>query len=594
MRKSLVLLGTFLLVAGMVVPAVWADFLIIKPRVSSSGTGNASATARFGSLGPWEIPEPGIMDDLTVTPEDGAAIAFGEATAEGLDGTATGTAEVDSFTSTQEQEDGNIITAFITGKVTATSMATRAMADPDLTNLSYARLIAAGGPGTVTNSDILNTQTGFMLAHADAGTEVTGSEAAATDTDATSSATGDASVTIDAPGNAQDSVVSISDAVVNATGDVDGKTDGNNDLPLMENRSWVQGLVGYTVSDAVGLTFGAIGGINSEVRAQRVTAATDGEPTGTTNATGAVAIDYTAGPFGGHLFSLEGNASGRTDATAELTDGLGTIDSQGQINTIGFAGTGAGAAPNALAWLAGNVGFLSQGQGNLAGTATGNATINATEEDEGFVPNPSMTVNSHLGEVSAAVGSSTTGPASVTADVEVTPNGAAGMDAGDVILASSFGFAQAGVDARNFAILTEPFNTTLYDIDEETAFVGFGSLVAADEAPAGVDVIATAENSNLYGAATSPNFFADADNAASSASVTIDALGVYQRESSVSITNLDGTNLANIMAHNQLGGAFEYNSEEAPWWTLFDNTLNAGPDPNFDHFAVGFVGGGGD
>ena len=592
MRKSLVLLGTFLLVTGMVVPSVWADFEIINPRVSSHGTGYASATARLGSLGPWEIPEPGVMDDLTVTPEDGAAIAFGEATAEGLDGTATATAEVDSFTSTEEQANGNIITAFITGKVTATSMATRLpdhLADPP-TNVSYARLIAAGGPGTLTNSNTLNTQTGFMLAHADAGTEVNGSEDPGAGTDATSTATGDAYVTIDAPGSGRDSIVSISDASVTATGDVDGKTDDNNDLPLLENRSWVQALVGWNESEAIGLAFGAIGGINSEVRAQRVVDETDGDPSGETNATGAVAIDYTTGPFGGHTFSLLGNASGSTSAGANLTEGLGTIDAQGQINTIGLAGTAAGFAPSALSWLAGNVGFLSQN--NLAGDASGSATIYATEEDEGFVPNPSMTVNSQFGEVFAAVGSSTTGPASTTSTVIVPEGG--GLDADDVVIASSFGFAQAGVNANNFATFTSPFNITLYNINDESAFVGFGSLVAADEsANPSVDFVATAENSNLYGAARSPSFFANADNAASSAEVTIDDIGVYHRLSSVSITNLDGSNLANIIAHNQLGGTFEYNSSEALWWSLFDNTLNSGADTNFDHIAVGFVGGGG-
>ena len=165
-----------------------ADFSLTDPGVSGSGSGDSLGTATIADTGPWNLPEPGFMEEKTVTPSS-AAIAYQESHVEAHDGTASVSTSV-TQTDTQSV-GGDSVTATTSGSTSASAERDNGT---DLYNEATARLIAAGGAGAVTNSNFVNTETGFMVANADTYAISDGNDDpdAATVTDASASAKGSA------------------------------------------------------------------------------------------------------------------------------------------------------------------------------------------------------------------------------------------------------------------------------------------------------------------------------------------------------------------------------------------------------------------
>ena len=176
------------------VPAAQADFTLTNPGVSGTGSGESVGTGIISDTGPWVLPEVGgFMDTETVTPSS-AAVAFQQSHVEATDGTASVSTSV-THTDTQVI-GGDTVTATGSGSTSVTVEKENNPGRPELINEATARLLAAGGSGTVTGNEVFNTTTGFMVADADAFAFSVGNEDpnAADVTDATANAKGAASV----------------------------------------------------------------------------------------------------------------------------------------------------------------------------------------------------------------------------------------------------------------------------------------------------------------------------------------------------------------------------------------------------------------
>ena len=150
------LLSCFVLFA--ICTATSADFTLTDPGVSGSGSGDSLGTATIANTGPWDLPEPGFMEEKTITSSSGA-IAFQESHVEAHNGTAGVSTSV-TQTDTQSAGDDSV-TAITSGSTSASVEKDNDPARPQLLNEATARLIAAGGAGAVTNSSFVNTETGF-------------------------------------------------------------------------------------------------------------------------------------------------------------------------------------------------------------------------------------------------------------------------------------------------------------------------------------------------------------------------------------------------------------------------------------------------
>ena len=320
-----------------------------------------------------------------------------------------------------------------------------------------------------------------------------------------------------------------------------------------------------------------------------------GLPDAAADASGNVALTFIYRPVSAPVFSFVGNAGGSTHAEAAFAQGQGLIGAEGTKGSLGIAGAQAGATPLAQAWIAGNASVI--GVRDFSGDASGSAVNPATFEESASDPDPSMTVGTQHGEFSAAMGSSSSVNASAESTVSISPD-EVNRDYTNLVIATAFGFAEAARDYDNEVTAGTP-PITLYDLDSEHAFVGQGSLVQTN-VPENPDneVSVTSDTRNLYGSAASPSFFGNIGNGDSSADVTLDDNGVYQRAGSASADTLSGANYPNAIAHNQMFVEGEPNSEnspwlELPWWWQDEDIQTMLTSIDYDHMAVGFIGAGG-
>ena len=567
-----------------------ADFTLTNPGVSGSGSGDSLGTATIADTGPWNLPEPGFEELRTITPSSGA-IAFQESHVEAHNGTASVSTSV-TQTDTQTSA-GNSVTATTSGSTSASVEKENDPARTELLNEATARLIAAGGAGTVTNSNFVNTETGFMVANADTYAYSDGNEAAdaASVTDASASAKGSASVSYRFAGSPGPETVSIANANVASTGDVDGDTTITNPA-FGESSAWTQGFVSWTDSATEGQAFGSSVGLASDTLTMRVGAIDDGTPGATADAAGNVNLSFVYRPIANPVFSFAGAAGGSTDADSAITQGFGLASGEGAKVAIGQSGTQTDVPALAQAWLVGNAMVWSAAVG-FAGDAHGHAVNPAVLGDADVDPDPNMTVGTQSGTYSAAMGSSSLVNAEVEADVSVTPSGTAGLEGSDVVIATAFGFAQAAQDLTNVATAGTPPNSW-YNLATENAFVGQGTFVGLDEgATPAVEVAGSATTRNLYGSASSPAYSGSMNNGDSTTTIAQDDNGIYQRATSASVDSATGTNYPNIIAHNQMFGTASVDPDASPWFEFYRNVLDQAAGYSVDHLATGFIGAGG-
>ena len=200
-----------------------------------------------------DVSEPGVDRERTVTPTSGA-VAFQESHAEAHDGTAEAST---SGTQTDTQSAGDdTVMAVASGSTSATVEKERDPASTQLYNEAIARLLAAGGAGTITGSEYVNTETGFMLADADTSAKSDSNVApnAESVTDAAASVRGSAEAAYQFAGFPGSETVSVSDADVVSTADFDGDTT-IGEISGSTGNARVQGLVGWTDSDTQGQAF---------------------------------------------------------------------------------------------------------------------------------------------------------------------------------------------------------------------------------------------------------------------------------------------------------------------------------------------------
>ena len=306
-------------------------------------------------------------------------------------------------------------------------------------------------------------------------------------------------------------------------------------------------------------------------------------PSATADAAGNVELSFVYRPITNPVFSFLGAAGGSTDADSAVTQGYGLASGEGAKVAIGQAGTQTDVPALAQAWLVGNAMFWSAGgAGDAHGHAVNPAVLGETVVD----PDPNMTVGTQNGTYSAAMGSSSLVNAEVEADVSVTPDGTAGLDGADAVIATAFGFAQAAEDLDNVATVGTP-PLSWYNLGSENAFIGQGSFVGLDEGiTPDVEVAGTATTQNLYGSAAGPAYSGSFDNADSSASIAQDDDGVYQRASSASADSVAGTNYPNAFAHNQMFGTAAVDPDASPWFEFFRGVLEPAASDTVDHLAA--------
>ena len=602
-----------------------ADFTLTDPVVTGTGSGDAVGTARIVDTGPWaDVPEAGFFNDQTVTPT-GGAIAFQESYAEASNGTAAASTS-GAITDTQANGGDSVVATTDGATDAAARQEDQAVND---TNIALARLIAAGGAGTV--EDEVSTQTGFMLALADAKAFSDGSTFepnTGEPLDAEASSSGSAGVSYRFAGSAGPETISVSNADIEATADVDQE---KTEDTYAESRGSAMALMGWTDEATLGQIFSAQVGLNSEVRTEHIE--DDGwESNATADAAGAIGLNFTYRP--NPVFSFLGSANGSTDASATIyEDDGGTVEAQGAKNAVGVAGTSTEYPSKALAWIVGSVSIDANSPGFEA-AGIGHAVNPAVLGESNFDPDPSMAVGTQYGTYAAAMGSSSLVNAEVTAQVTTVDEDVTNPDLdwspGDSIIATAFGFAIAAQDMTSGATIgSEPI--TLYDLASESAFVGFGSITGADEGEGDDAPLVTAETHNLYGAASSPSYMGVVSNGDSSSAIYEDENGVYQRENAASADLAMGTNYLSAVAHNEgitdftvlrftqldvntpslieqnTGGEFDFT--DATWWQIFggENShvnvcsilgitqipVGDGMEGPFDHISGAFIGAGG-
>ena len=384
--------------------------------------------------------------------------------------------------------------------------------------------------------------------------------------------------------------VSIANANVTSTGDVDGDTTIDT-IDYGESTAWTQGFVSWTDSETEGQAFGSSVGLASDTLSTR---SSDyyGNPGAAAEAAGNVGLSFVYRPIANPEFSFAGAAGGSTDADSEITQSYGTASSEGAKVAIGQAGTMTDVPALAQAWLVGNAMLLSPSPYFLA-NAHGHAVNPAVLGETNVDPDPNMTVGTQNGTYSAAMGSSSLVNAEVEADVSITADGSPSNFGHYVVIATAFGFAQAAEDLTNAATVGAP-PLDWYDLSSENAFVGQGSLVALDESNVSTDhVTGAAVTQNLYGSAAGPAYYGNIDNGDTSASVVNDEDDVYHRANSASADSASGTNYPYVLSHNQKDGTALVDPDASPWFEFFRGILDQAASNTVDHLTVGFIGAGG-
>ena len=160
--------------------------------------------------------------------------------------------------------------------------------------------------------------------------------------------------------------------------------------------------------------------------------------------------------------------------------------------------------------------------------------------------------------------------------------------AGDELIASAF----ATAFNSDYDTAAVP-GVEIYDLAGPYAFVGQGSITAADAGPDGQtnNSAATATVLNMFGTAGAPTLNGALNNGDSGADIDQDAAFVTQKTASASVDSVSGSNLPIAISHNRMFGTFG-TDVNSPWFEMFLDT--APYDGDFDHLAVGFIGGGGD
>ena len=560
----------------------WATIGMNGASVNSSGSGNAMGTATITSEGPWDVLEPGFGAEATVTPT-GTAISFQQAHAVAYDGTANASTSGTITETGSGVDTGDTVTATTAGSTSATAQKENDPVRSTLYNESTARLVAAGGSGGVL-SNFFTTTSGFMVADALVHTDSTGSTDATAGNDASGSVKGSATVAYTFAGRPGPETLNLTGANVATTSDVDGDTTVVG--PSFANGgATAGGVVGWSDnSDLTGWGFGAFLNLDSETLAVRPgTQADNGLPEATADAAGSLALNFVFRPQ--DEFSLVGDVTGSTDSEAEVTQGNGLIFGQGIKAAVGTSGTQTDLPAGALAWIAGNVrmqGLNRDGQDQFDGEAEGHAVNPAVLGDAEVDPDPAMTVGTQSGTYSAAIGSSS------LVNAEVTATGVADeYEDDDTLVASAFAFAAAVGDEYDTAAVP---GVGIYDLAGPYAFVGQGSIAAADTGPTN-NTAATATVLNVFGTASTPSLNGALNNGDSSASIAKDDDFVFQRAASASADSVSGSNYPVAISHNQMFGTFEKDAN-SPWFATFVDTEPLAGD--FDHLAVGFIGGGGD
>ena len=564
----------------------WATIGMNGTSVSSSGSGNSMGTATITSEGPWDVQEPGFGADATVTPT-GTAISFQQSHAIAYDGTANASTS-GTITETGSGVDaGDSVTATTAGSTGAAAQKENDPVRATLSNESTARLVAAGGSGGVL-SNFFTTTSGFMVADALVNTDSTGSTDATAGNDASGSVKGGATVAYTFAGQRGSETLGLTGADVAATSDVDDDTTVAGPS-IAYSEAGAGGVVGWSDnSDLTGWGFGAFLNLDAETLVARTgDQADNGLPEATADAAGDLALNFVFRPQ--NEFSLVGDVTGSTDSEAAVTQGNGLIFGQGIKAAVGTAGTQTDLPTGALAWLAGNVrmqGLNQDGPDLFDGEAVGHAVNPAVlGEDEPVDPDPAMTVGTPSGAYSAAIGSSS------LVNAEVTATGAADeYEDDDALVASAFAFAAAVADEYDTAAVP---GVGVYDLAGPYAFVGQGSITAADTGPDGQinNSAATATVLNVFGTASTPTLNGALNNGDSSADIAQDDDLVFQRAASASADSVSGTNYPVAISHNQMFGTFDKDAN-SPWFATFVDEEPLFGD--FDHLAVGFIGGGGD
>ena len=588
-KKAFFFVAAFGILVLAAAPA-WATVSMNNASVSSGGSGNAMGTATITSEGPWNVQEPGFAAGATVTPS-GTAISFQQAHAIAWDGTANASTSGTIVETGSGAGAGDTVVATTAGSTSATAQKENDPVRAALFNEATSRLLAAGGAGAVA-SQFFTTSTGFMVVDSSVHTDSTGSEDATAGTDASGSSKGSASVLYRFAGQGSSETLSLANANVAATSDVDGDTTVV-DPSFAHALANAGGAVGWTNSPTTGQALGAFLNLDSETWADRPgDQAENGLPAATADAAGTLNLNYILRanpPYPGTVFSFVGNVNGSTDSEAEVTQGNGIVEAQGIKAAVGMSGTQAEGATGVLAWIAGNVrmeGYDANGGADLFdGEGEGHAVNPAVLGESDVDPDPAMTIQTQLGTYSASMGSSS------LVNAEVTATGVADeFEVGDTLVASAFAFATAFNTDTN---TTATPGVELYGLAGPYAFVGQGSIAAADTADDGVEnnTAASASVLNMFGAASSPAYTAAMNNGRSSADIAQDDDFVTQRSSSAGATSVSGTNYPVAIAHNQMNGTFTSDAN-SPWFNIFFETEpQAGA---FDHLATGFIGGGGD
>ena len=578
----------FLLAAVVLVLPVcsWAAITMTNPSVSGTGSGNSMGTATITSEGPWDIQAPGFFDEATVTPT-GTAISFQQSHAIAWDGTATASTSGTITETGSGATAGDSVTATTSGSTSATAQKENDPVRAELWNEATSRLLAAGGAGTVAGP-FFTTSTGFMIVDSWVHTDSTGSIDATAGTDASGSSKGGATVAYTFAGRSSAETLNLTSANVAATSDVNGDT--TVVLPsFAHGEANAGGVMGWTDSPTTGQAFGSFLNLDSETYVDRLyDISVNALPSSTADAAGNLALSFVYRPIANPVFSMSGNVTGSTDSEAAITQGNGYVEAQGIKAAVGTSGTQTDLPAGALAWIAGNahiaatanIGIETLFDGTAQGHAVNPAVLGAAEVN----PDPSMTVGTQNGTFSAAMGSSS------LVNAEVTAIGVADeLSPADEVIASAFAFAAAVDD--EFDTEAVP-GVGIYNLAGPYAFVGQGSIAAADTAEDGVENATSASASvlNMFGSATSPAYSGTLNNGDSDAVIAQDDDFVTQRTSSAGADSVSGTNYPVAIAHNQMFGTFT-SDINSPWFAMFPDTEPGIGD--FDHLAVGFIGAGG-
>ena len=565
----------------------WATFTMNNMSMDTSGSGQSEATATtVNEQDLILLLEPGFNDVAAATP-NGAVTSFQQSTATAWDGTAGASTSGTVSNVDDGVNDGDSVTATTSGSTSASAQKEN---DPvENSNGATGSLIASGGAGTV-NSDFFITETGYMLVRSNAYASSKGSTDATAGTDASASSKGSVTVEYIYNGRSSPETLSLTNANTAAIADLDGDTPTGASSYAF-SHAFANGVIGWTDSETTGQAFGSFLNLDSESHTfHHVDQSIEGLPSTSADAAGTLDLDFVYRPLApAAVFSFVGNVNGSTDSEATVTQGWGSSEAQGIKAAVGTSGTQTDLPTGALAWIAGNV-FLRGGStpDPFDGEGEGHAVNPAVLGEEDFDPDPSMTVGTQYGTFSASIGSS-----SLT-NAEVTATGVAdeyGTD--DDLVASAFAFAVAVDDGYETTAVP---GVGIYDLSGPYAFVGQGSIAAADTGPDGQtnDTAATATVLNVFGTAGTPTLNGALNNGDSSAGIAQDDDLVFQRASSAGADSVAGSNLYTAVAHNQLLGTFEADGNYLWFDIFFDPVRVLIPIGGLDHLAAGFIGGGGD